>query len=69
MTALHLTNLKIPVLRDPQLGTCEDGRAFSDTGQHLSIEEGYHFSAYIAKLLKEEDYWTREELLDIIQHP
>lgn len=69
MTALHLTDLKIPVLRDPLLGTCEDSRAFSDTGQHLSIEEGYTFSAYIAKLLQEEDYWKREELIRIIQHP
>lgn len=69
VTALHLTDLKIPVLRDPFLGTCEDSRAYSDTDQHLSIEEGYTFSAYIAKLLKEEDYWTRDELVGIILQP
>lgn len=67
--ALYLVDLGIPVLRDPQLGTWEDSNAFSDTTEHLSIEAGREFSAYIAKLLKEKDYWTREELLRIIHQP
>ena len=67
--ALCLTDLGVPVLRDPQLGTWEDSDAFSDTTEHLSIEGGREFSVYIAKLLKEKDYWTREELLRTIYQP
>lgn len=69
VVALYLTDMGVSVLRDPQLGTWEDSNAFSDTAEHLSIEAGREFSAYIAKLLKEKDYWTREELLRIIHQP
>lgn len=69
VVALYLTDMGVPVLRDPQLGTWEDSNAFSDTTEHLSVHAGHEFSVYMAKLLKEEDYWTREELLRIIRHP
>lgn len=64
--ALYLVDLGIPVLRDQQLGTWESSSVCSDTREHLNVEAGYEFSALLAKLIKEEDYWTREELLRII---
>lgn len=64
--ALYLTDLGIPVLKDQHLGTWENNSSFSDSSEHLNIEAGYEFSTYLAKLIKEEDYWTREELLHII---
>lgn len=68
-TALYLTKLGIPVLRDPHLGTWENNDAYSDTPQHMSIQGGQVYSAYIAQLLKNKDYWTQEELLHIIHAP
>ena len=64
--ALYLTRMGIPVLKDPFLGTWEDNLAFADTDLHLSVEGGRRFSSFLAKLIKEKQYWTEEELLHII---
>lgn len=68
-TALYLTKLGIPVLRDPHLGTWENNDAYSDTPQHMSVRGGQVYSSYIAQLLKNKDYWTQEELMHIIHNP
>ncbi len=64
--ALHFTELGIPVLKDPNLGTWPDGSKFSDSSLHLSIEGGKDFSEFIAGQLKAKSYWTKEELQNII---
>lgn len=64
--ALHFVEMGIPVVKDPYLGAWNDATKFSDTAQHLSIEGGREFSEFLALQLKNQQYWTKEELLQII---
>lgn len=68
-SALYFTRLGIPVIQDPYLGAWEDKKAFSDTSLHLSIEGGKCFSDFLAKQLKDERFWTEQELITIINSP
>lgn len=66
--ALELTRLGVPVLKDPMLGCCPTGDSFSDTELHMSIEGGKSFSVFLADLIKNELYWTEEELLQFLNN-
>ncbi len=63
---LFVVEQGIPVLRDPYLGAWPDGSKYSDTSLHLSIEGGKEFSEFIARQIKTENYWTKEELQRIV---
>lgn len=65
--ALYLTKMGIPVIKDPHLGVCSDPYVFSDSARHMSVERGRRYSSLLAKLLKEEQFWTEEELEDILK--
>ncbi len=65
--AIRYMELGIPILKDPYLGCWEDEAAYSDTAQHLSIEGGKQYSEFLAIQLKNNQYWTREELLSIVK--
>lgn len=65
--ALYLTKMGIPVVKDPQLGSCSNAENYSDTNLHQSIEGGRRFSAWLAKQLKENQFWTTEELEELLQ--
>ena len=65
--ALCFMKIGIPVLKDPYLGCWEDSEMFSDTSLHLSIEGGRIFSEFIALQLKNQQYWNKDELEQIIK--
>lgn len=64
--ALSFLDLGIPIVKDPFLGCWEDSAMFSDSALHLSIEGGKIFSEFLASQLKNNQYWTRQELESII---
>lgn len=64
--ALYFMNLGFPVLKDPYLGCWPDASMYSDTAQHLSIEAGCNYSEFLAVQLKNNQYWTKEELQQFI---
>lgn len=64
--ALYLTKMGIPVVKDSQLGSCFNAENYSDTNLHQSIEGGQRFSAWLAKQLKENQFWTTEELEELL---
>lgn len=66
LAALYLTRLGVPVLKDPMLGCWETCSVFSDSAQHMSIEAGREFSAYLAELIKTNNYWSEAELLQLL---
>lgn len=68
-SALYFTQLGVPVIQDPYLGSWEDKKAFSDTPLHLSIEGGKCLSDFLAKQLKNGRFWTERELINIINSP
>lgn len=65
--ALYLTKNGISVVKDPYLGACSDPLEYSDTEQHKSIEGGRRYSSWLAKQLKEEQFWTENELESILR--
>lgn len=69
LSALYITEMGIPVVKDAYLGAWPDEYYYSDTWLHLTIDGGCKFSSEIAALIKHKEYWTKEELLDIINSP
>lgn len=67
--ALFFIKEGFPVLKDPHLGCWPDASMFSDTSLHLSIEGGKIFSEFLALQLKNQQYWSKEELRQIIEEP
>ena len=69
LSALYMTKLGIPVVKDDYLGAWPDEYYYSDTWLHLTIDGGRKFSSEIAARIKRKEYWTKEELLEIINKP
>lgn len=63
---LYVVEQGILVLKDEYLGAWPDGSKYSDTSLHLSIDGGKEFSEFIARQIKTENYWTKEELQRIV---
>lgn len=63
MAALSAVRAGLCVLRDPRLGCEPAPRDFADTNNHLSAEGVRHQMDDICPALKNERYWTEEELL------
>ena len=67
--ALFFIKEGFPVLKDPYLGCWPDASMFSDTDLHLSIEGGKIFSEFLALQLKNQQYWSKEELQQVMGEP
>ncbi len=70
--ALHylaFTRMGIPVVRDTRLGVVTDKNAYSDFTGHLGGEAVAENSRIIARALRDNSYWTEEELTEYLhQH-
>ena len=62
MNALGIVRLGIPVLKDERLGCLPDPRAFADTMDHLNAEGAAENTRILARLLRDNIFWTEEEL-------
>ncbi len=67
--ALFFIEEGFPVLKDPHLGCWPDASMFSDTDLHLSIEGGKIYSEFLALQLKNQQYWSKEELQQVMGKP
>lgn len=63
MAALSAVRAGLCVLRDPHLGCSENPRDFADTDNHLSAEGVRRRMDDLCPALKQQRYWTEEELL------
>ncbi len=52
----------MPVLRDPALGVNSNPKEFADTVNHLNSKGATDATLELGRELREQDYWTREEL-------
>lgn len=52
----------MPVLRDPALGVNPNPKEFADTVNHLNSKGATDATLELGRELREQDYWTREEL-------
>lgn len=64
--ALYFMSLGYPVLKDPYLGCWPDASMYSDTALHLNAEGARIFSEFLAVQLKNQEYWSKEELQQFI---
>lgn len=62
--ALQLTRMGIPVIYTPNYGFHTKREWTADTQMHLNAEGTKHFSSLLAKSLKEQHFWTEEELIE-----
>ena len=62
MNALGIVRLGIPVLKDERLGCLPNPRAFADTMDHLNAEGAAENTRILARLLRDNIFWTEEEL-------
>ena len=67
--ALSFMDMGLPVLKDSYLGCWPDSSMYSDSANHLSVEAGKAYSEFLAIQIKNNQYWTRDELLQIIYTP
>ncbi len=67
MQALCITRLGIPVLKDERLGCLPVPSDFADTSAHLNSKGAAENTRIIAQLLKENRFWTEQELIGILQ--
>lgn len=65
--ALFFIKCGLKVIKDPSLGAHPYTEDYSDTLQHMSIEGGRRYSSFLAGQLKKEQFWTEEELLQILE--
>lgn len=63
LAALAAVRAGLRVLRDPRLGCEADPRDFADTNNHLSPEGVRRHTDDICRALRQERYWTEEELV------
>ena len=66
MTALCITRLGIPVLKDERLGCLPVPTNFADTPAHLNTEAVAENTRIIARLLQKNSFWTEQELVDFL---
>lgn len=66
LKALKLIRLGIPVLKDTRLGVCDRPELFADSTLHMKPEAANENTRIIARALKKRDFWTEQELVDII---
>lgn len=59
--ALDISTI-MPVLRDPALGVNPNPREFADTVNHLNSKGATDATMELGRELREQDYWTSEEL-------
>lgn len=59
--ALDISTI-MPVLRDPALGVNSNPKEFADTVNHLNGKGATDATLELGRELREQDYWTREEL-------
>lgn len=64
MHALQITRMGIPVLKDERLGYSTNNRLFADMHLHMNAKGAEWNSRIIARLLKDESYWTEQEIIN-----
>jgi hypothetical protein len=67
MHALQITRMGIPVLKDERLGHSTNNKLFADMGLHLNAEGAEWNSRIMARLIKDNSYWTEQEILNKMQ--
>lgn len=63
MRALCFTRLNIPVLKDERLGCLPAPADFADMSAHLNAEGAAENTSILARLLRDNVFWTEEELV------
>ena len=67
MHALQITRMGIPVLKDERLGHSTNNKLFADMRLHLNAEGAEWNSRIMARLIKDNSYWTEQEILNKMQ--